>query len=56
MAFAMRRNAKNCFVLPATDRVARLAVLDPREPDPGYLKTFSGHIDARNRSWFYAGP
>jgi hypothetical protein len=43
-----------CVVFPATEQVAKLAVLDPNEPGAS-LGSYPGPIAARNRSWLFAG-
>jgi hypothetical protein len=43
-----------CVVFPANARVARLAVLDPNEPGAS-LAPYTGPVQARNRSWIFAG-
>ena len=48
------RRAGHCVVFPATTRVAALAVLDPNEPGAS-LGAYRGRVDARNRSWLFAG-
>ncbi|HEX6711842.1 MAG TPA: hypothetical protein VF066_00605 [Thermoleophilaceae bacterium] len=43
-----------CEVWPANGTVARLAVLDPNEPNAS-LAPFKGKVTARNRSWVFIG-
>ena len=49
-----RSSPDECLVFPANRTVARLAVLDPREPDAS-LGAYTGPVDARNRSWVFSG-
>jgi hypothetical protein len=44
----------SCVVFPATEQVAKLAVLDPNEPGAS-LGSYHGRVDVRNRSWLFAG-
>src|SRR4051794_21509131 len=44
----------SCAILPANGTVARLAVLDPNEPDAS-LRSYKGPATARNRSWVFLG-
>jgi hypothetical protein len=44
----------SCAILPANATVARLAVLDPNEPDAS-LRSYKGPATARNRSWVFVG-
>jgi hypothetical protein len=48
------RRAGHCVVFPANTKVAALAVLDPNEPGAS-LGAYRGRVDARNRSWLFAG-
>jgi hypothetical protein len=45
---------RGCVVFPANPMVAELAVLDPNEPGTS-LAPYRGPVDARNRSWLFAG-
>ena len=45
---------RGCVVFPANPKVAELAVLDPNEPGTS-LAPYRGPVDARNRSWLFAG-
>jgi hypothetical protein len=45
---------RGCVVFPANPTVAELAVLDPNEPGTT-LAPYRGPVDARNRSWLFAG-
>jgi hypothetical protein len=49
-----RGAAGGCVVFPATEQVAKLAVLDPNEPGAS-LGSYHGRVDVRNRSWLFAG-
>src|SRR3954454_4939782 len=44
----------SCAILPANGTVAKLAVLDPNEPDAS-LRSYKGPATARNRSWVFLG-
>src|SRR4051812_38444100 len=44
----------SCAILPANGNVAKLAVLDPNEPDAS-LRSYKGPATARNRSWVFLG-
>jgi hypothetical protein len=49
-----RGEATGCVVVPRTDEAARLAVLDPNEPNTAKGVEISGPETKRNRSWEFA--
>jgi hypothetical protein len=50
---APRGKATGCVVVPATEEVARLAVLDPKEPGTA-RGVYIANATAQNRSWRFA--